>query len=135
MIVNTNQLLTELKTITSRSGGPGGQHVNKVETKVTLKWSIEQSQMFSELQKEIIRVSCKSKINKQGEIIVSSDSKRSQIKNKEIAVKKLERLIAKSFNRKKPRKATQPTKASKLKRLDDKKRNADKKSLRKKLYQ
>lgn len=123
----------EVMISTSRSGGPGGQHVNKVETKVILKWNVQESQTLTELQKEMLLAAHRNKLTKSGEIIVSADSKRSQIKNKELAFKKLDRLLAKAFIKKKKRKPTQPTKAAKKKRLSDKKKQSEKKDLRKRI--
>ena len=126
-------IIQEVQVLTSRSSGPGGQHVNKVATKVTLKWPIGASQVLSELQKAMIRTANRNVITKEDELMVSCDSKRSQVRNKEIAFKKLDRLLAKAFIRKKVRIATQPTKASKKKRLDSKKKHSDKKELRKRI--
>jgi ribosome-associated protein len=128
-----NLIKDEVRVETTRSGGPGGQHVNKVETKVILRWSIENSQVISDLEKVIIRKANKNRINKDAEIIVSAGNKRSQLRNKEIAYKKLDRILAKSFVRKKARIKTSPTKQSKLKRLNDKKKNSETKALRKKI--
>ena len=124
----------EIRILTSRSSGPGGQHVNKVETKVTLKWKIGDSQVISDLQKEMIRLANRRSINQEDELIVSADSKRSQLNNKKIAFKKLDRLLAKAFLKKKARIATQPSKAAKLKRLTSKKKHSEKKEMRKRIY-
>jgi len=130
--VSVGQIRNEVEVSTARSSGPGGQHVNKVETKVILRFSVSNSQVLSEIEKEMIKAANKTKLTKNDELIVSSDAKRSQIKNKEIAFKKLDRMLAKAFYVRKKRLATLPTKASKRKRLDDKKKRSEKKKLRQK---
>ena len=82
----------------------------------------------------MVKTANAAKLTKEGDLIVASDSKRSQLQNKEIAFKKLDRLLAKAFTRKKPRKATQPTKAAIRKRLDEKRKHAEKKELRKRFF-
>ena len=123
----------EITVHTSRSSGPGGQHVNKVETKVVLRWNVKDSMCLSATQKELIQVAFPNKLTKDGEVIVSADSKRSQLKNKEIAFKKLDKLLKKAFLRKKKRLSTNPTRASKKKRLQEKRKLSEKKELRKRI--
>ncbi len=130
--VSISQIRKEVMLTTARSGGPGGQHVNKVETKVVLRFNVDQSRVLSDVEKELIKAAHKSKLTKDGELIVTADGKRSQIKNKEIAFKKLDRLLAKAFIQKKNRKITTPSKAAKRKRLEEKKKHSEKKKWRQK---
>jgi ribosome-associated protein len=130
--IKTGQLKPEIVIKTSRSSGPGGQHVNKVETKVQLIFNVKQSKILSELDKEIIIAKHRSKITNEGELIVSADGKRSQLKNKEIAFKKLDRLLAKAFLKPKVRKKTKPSKAAIEDRLKAKKIHSEKKQMRRK---
>ncbi len=122
----------ELQFSSSRSSGPGGQHVNKVNTKIELRFHIPSSELLSEEEKSILLQKLKNKINKEGELIIVSQEDRSQLKNKEIAIQKFINLLIDTLTPKKKRKATKPSKASIQKRLVSKKMISEKKIQRKK---
>jgi ribosome-associated protein len=125
-------LLKELEFNTSRSSGPGGQNVNKLNTKVMLKFDVINSLVLNEEQKELIQTKLKTKLTKEGVLQIITQDLRSQLKNKEKAIKKFDSLINQVFTFKKKRKATKPTKASKQSRSKEKKLHSEKKSWRKK---
>ena len=114
----------------SRSPGPGGQNVNKLNTKVTLRWNLNKSRSISETVKQRIRKNYSRRINKQGEMLISSHRFRDQGRNVADAMNKLRELILEATEVPKVRKKTRPTRASQRKRLENKKRISDKKRSR-----
>ena len=131
--ISINEIYPELIFSASRSGGPGGQNVNKVNSKVTLRWDVQHSNLINEQQKNRVQLKLDKFINKVGEVVLSAETSRSQLMNKEEALKKLNALLINAFHTRKPRKNTKPTKASVARRLASKKRHSQKKTMRKNL--
>lgn len=123
-------ILPELTFTATTGGGPGGQHVNKVSTKVMLRWNVLGSEMLSEEQRSVVLEKLAAKINKEGELVLSSHESRSQLQNKEEVINKLGWLLQSAFKRNKPRKPTKPGKAAVQRRIDAKKRLSEKKKWR-----
>jgi ribosome-associated protein len=125
-------LYSEFIFSTSRSSGPGGQNVNKVNSKVTLEWNVVKSLLISEEEKTVILHKLSSHITKEGILQLTSQEARSQLQNRETVVQKLEQLLIKAFTKKKIRKPTKPSKAAKQKRILQKKQHGEKKKWRQK---
>ncbi len=115
---------------TSRSSGPGGQNVNKVSSKVELRINVSSSALFSEPEKEIIFRKLKNKINKEGELILVSQSERTQLLNKVVVTEKFYDIVTKALTLPQKRHSTRPTLTSKLKRLEEKRSRGFTKKLR-----
>ena len=116
----------------SRSSGPGGQNVNKVSTKVELRFNIDDSALLTDTEKELLISKLPNKINGEGFLVIVSQSERTQLKNKERVVEKFYAIVGKALAPRKKRKPTKPTEESKVKRLEEKRQLAERKALRKK---
>lgn len=133
MGLRATDLLSEVEFSASRSSGPGGQNVNKVSTKISLRFDVLNSAILTEEQKQVLLHKWASQLTKEGVLLVHAQEKRSQLQNKEAVLIKLDRLLTRAFVVKKARKATKPSKASKRKRVDEKKLRGEKKQWRQKL--
>lgn len=125
------QLLSEVTFSASRGGGPGGQNVNKVSTKVELRFDVYDSETLTETQKQQLLSKLKNRITVSAQLILTSSAERTQWRNREKVTQKFFELIEKALTPPKKRIKTKPTKASKLKRIENKKKQGQKKQLRK----
>lgn len=118
----------------TRSGGKGGQHVNKVSTRIELTFDIPASRLLTEEQKLILQEKLATRLSSTGELRITEDSARSQHENREKVFKKLYALLEKALTPVKKRKKTRVPAGVKAKRLESKKKKSEKKQLRKKDY-
>ena len=130
--MNSEGIIHELNFKAVRSSGAGGQHVNKVSSKVELMFDLQNSNVLNLEEKELLLKNLKSKLTKENMLLLQCDESRSQHKNKEIIIKRFLELIKNGLKIPKKRKATKPSKSSIQKRLDKKKKLAYKKAFRRK---
>lgn len=129
--IASRDFTSELTFTTSRSSGPGGQHVNKLETRVTLRFNPAASQVIPDDEKAILLKKWQSKLTKEGDFLIHSEKHRTQLRNREDVLEKFKKAIVKAFTKPKPRKPTKPGKAAIRKRLEGKKKLSEKKNRRK----
>lgn len=121
---------SEIAVEFARSSGPGGQNVNKRDTKAVARWQVGASAAFSDEEKARIRAAAANRLNAEDELVVSAEDERSQQRNRETAVARLRDIVRRALVPMKPRRPTKPTRASKERRLEAKKREGRKKAER-----
>ncbi len=126
------QLIKALKITAVRSSGAGGQHVNKVSSKIVLRFDLLNTTVFNTDEKALLRANLKNKLSAEDILIISSQATRSQHKNKEIAIEKLMEMLTVALKVKPKRKASKPSRKSVIKRLEKKAKQALKKANRRK---
>jgi ribosome-associated protein len=131
--MNQLDITKEITFQTARSGGKGGQNVNKVESMVEGYFHISNSLILSEEQEGLLHKKLATKINSEGFLQVKSQVHRSQLENKQEVIKKMHLLVEQAIKKEKKRIATRPSKAAKAKRLESKKVNSDRKQNRQKI--
>lgn len=122
---------SEIQLDFARSSGPGGQNVNKVSSKAQLRWYVGGSAAFTDEQKALIRAFAGSRLTKEDEIVLAAESERSQLQNKEEAIRRLQELVRMALTPKKKRKPTKVSRAQKRKRVESKRIVSEKKRNRK----
>ncbi len=129
--MNIELLISELTFKAVRSGGPGGQHVNKTASKVEVSFNLDESKALSEIEKDRLRNKISTRISSEGIILLQCGETRSQHRNKTIVIERLVELLQQNLKVAKPRKKTKPSKGAIERRLQTKKEHALKKSNRK----
>lgn len=125
-------LLPELLFRASRSSGPGGQHVNKVNSRITLRFNVRESAILTDDEKSILLTRLRTHLTEGGELMIHAQDNRSQVQNKEAVLQKLDAMLVKAFEKRKARKATKPSHTAVQKRINSKRKQSEKKHWRQK---
>lgn len=125
-----NELLQEISFEFTRSRGAGGQHVNRTESAVILRWNLIETRAFFGIEKERLISKLSSQLTKEGELLIRAETHRDQDSNRKEALRRFEEILQKALFVPKKRIKTKPTKSSQRKRLDSKKKESQKKRMR-----
>lgn len=123
---------SELQFATSRAGGPGGQHVNKTNSRITVRWNLVETQVLNEMQKERVLNKLANELTTEGEIIIHNGASRSQLQNKKAALSLLAQKIRNALHVPKKRRKSKMPKGAKEARLQSKKKHSALKKMRSK---
>lgn len=129
-ITDRDLFIREFKFQTSRSSGPGGQHVNKVSSRVELRFNLRGSQLLNDDDKEILYQKLATRISQDGILSIVVQADRSQLRNKQLAIEKFFDLVNKALTPEKERKASKPSRSARERRLKSKRRESEKKARR-----
>ena len=121
---------SELRFTFTPSGGPGGQHANRSSTRAVVEWDVDSSDAIGPRQRDLIKSRLRRRIDSSGVLRVASDTRRSQLRNREDALRRLAHLVAGALEVQAPRRPTKPTGASRERRLQSKKRRSEVKRTR-----
>jgi ribosome-associated protein len=126
--------LGELVYTASRSSGPGGQHVNTADTRIQVRWNVKDTVALNETEKARVMAKLSSRLTEAGDLVLASDTHRSQRRNREDVTERLAAIVAEALVKPKPRKKSKPSRAAREKRLEEKRRKSQTKKDRGKKY-